>query len=56
MSELILFWSGIGCACFCYDIAKQKNQGGIGWFFLGAVFNVIALIAIAGMPSKKEVE
>ncbi|MEG2568047.1 MAG: hypothetical protein RSA84_17750, partial [Acinetobacter sp.] len=36
--------------CFCFAVAKSKDRSGGLWFILGVVFNVIALIAIAGMP------
>ena len=37
-------------AAFCACLAAEKNRNSWSWFFLGAVFGLIALIAIVGMP------
>jgi hypothetical protein len=47
LALLGLFIFGI----FCSFIASQKNRNPIAWFFLGFFFSLIALIAIAAMPS-----
>ncbi|MFC2083649.1 hypothetical protein ACFLS9_01195 [Bacteroidota bacterium] len=35
---------------FCAFIAKEKNRDSAAWFFLGLLFSLIALIAIAVVP------
>ena len=39
-------------AAFCACLAAEKNRDAWSWFFLGAVFGLIALIAIVGMPNR----
>lgn len=41
---------GVVCGAFSSIVASAKNQGGVHWFFLGLIFSIFALIAIAGMP------
>ena len=40
--------------CFCGMLASKKNYPELKWLFLGAIFPVIALIAIAGLPDQTE--
>jgi hypothetical protein len=35
-------------------LASEKNYHELKWLILGAIFPVIALIAIAGLPDKTE--
>ncbi|MBM4167401.1 MAG: hypothetical protein FJ218_10860 [Ignavibacteria bacterium] len=37
---------------FCRWLATQKGYDGMLWFLLGFLFSVLALIAIAGAPTK----
>ena len=37
-------------AFFSGSLAVQKNRNETAWFFLGLLFSIIALIAIAGSP------
>jgi len=46
--------SGIVIACFCSVVAGAKGYSGLAWGLGGFFFNIIALIAIAGMPVKKQ--
>jgi hypothetical protein len=46
----------IGCAGLCAVVASAKNQGAASWFFAGLLFGILALIAIAGMPTLPEKE
>jgi hypothetical protein len=47
---LVIVYS-IATGFFCAGIAESKGRDNIGWFFLGLFFNIIALVAIAGIPS-----
>lgn len=38
-------------ALFCTGVAISKGRSQILWFLLGFFFNILALIAVAGMPS-----
>lgn len=38
---------------YAMRLADVKGYGTFGWFLGGLFFNVIALIAIAGLPVKK---
>lgn len=42
------------CGVICAVIAGSKNRSGIGWFFLGCLLNIIAIIIIAviGDPAR----
>jgi hypothetical protein len=35
---------------FSAAVAKSKNRDGAGWFFLGFLFTLPALLAVCGMP------
>lgn len=50
---VILIVYCIVCGCFCYFVAQEKNRNDVGWFCWGLLFGIIALLAIAGVPSKK---
>ena len=39
---------------FCGILASEKNYPEIKWLILGAIFPIIALIAIAGLPDHSE--
>jgi hypothetical protein len=39
---------------FAASVAQSKRRDPIGWFILGFLFSIIAVIAIAGMPSLPE--
>jgi len=43
---------GIIFGVFCNWLAKQKGYDGLIWFLLGFLFSFLALIAIAGAPTK----
>jgi bacteriorhodopsin len=40
----------ISCGVFAAVVAGSKNRSRWNWFMAGLVFNIVALIAIAGMP------
>ena len=44
---LLLVLQGVVFGGFCAWLAKQKNRDVGGWFFLGLLFSLVALIAIA---------
>jgi hypothetical protein len=51
MSPIIIaFIASLAFAGFSSYIADEKNRSAISWFFLGLFFNIIALIAITGLP------
>lgn len=41
---------------FCAFIAKSKNRNMVGWFYLGFLFSIIALIALVGTPARNQTE
>jgi peptidoglycan/LPS O-acetylase OafA/YrhL len=43
--------SAIVCGAFAAVVAGSKNRNKGNWFWAGLLFNIVALIAIAGMPS-----
>lgn len=49
MGIVVTVWilSGLLCAF----IASQKGRNGLGWFFIGALFGVFAVVAIIAVPS-----
>jgi hypothetical protein len=46
---VLFLW--FGCAVLASSVADSKGRSGLMWFLAGVIFNVLALIAIAGMPS-----
>ena len=42
---------GLTFGVFSYFIAKEKNRDPIGWFIIGFLFNLIALIALIALPT-----
>ncbi len=49
---LIALWTT--CAGFAAFIAKSKRRDAVGWFLLGLMFGILALIAIAAVPALAE--
>ncbi len=49
---VILIVYSTACAILCSVVADAKNRDSGGWGFAGFLFGVLALIAIAGMPSE----
>jgi hypothetical protein len=49
-----LFATGAVCGSFASNLADQKGYSAIHWFLAGFFFNIIALIAAAGLPLKRE--
>lgn len=47
---------GIVFGVFCGWVAAQKGYGPMNWFILGVFFSLLALIAIAGAPTKNRTE
>jgi len=48
-----LFFPWLVCAFFTAAIAISKSRSGFGWLILGLLFPILALIAVAVMPSLK---
>ena len=42
---------GIVFGAFCAYIAETKHRNGGTWFLFGFVFNLVALLAVIGVPS-----
>ncbi|MBC8313493.1 MAG: hypothetical protein H8E33_04550 [Candidatus Cloacimonetes bacterium] len=47
---IILIAYSFICGNFSGYVASKKGYDGLGWFFLGLLFNLVALIAVAGLP------
>ena len=50
---LIVFASGLVFGGACAVVASNKNRDPLGWFVLGFVFSLIALIVIAALSPVK---
>lgn len=48
----VIFWLlvNVVIGVFTGWLAEQKGYSGVAWFFVGTVFSVIALLAMAGAP------
>ncbi len=49
--EWILFWLGFAIAAGV--VGSAKGRSGFGWFLLGLLFSLFALIVVACLPSKR---
>jgi hypothetical protein len=47
---IVVLISAITCGAFAAVVAGSKNRNKGNWFWAGLLFNIVALIAIAGMP------
>jgi hypothetical protein len=47
----IIFW--LGCAIVTAIVASSKGRSGIGWFILGCLLPLFALLLVALMPAIK---
>lgn len=55
MNLLLVFGIvGVLCGGTAAYIAGTKNRDGTSWFFLGLIFGVFALIAIAAVPKLED--
>ena len=55
--SLIVFTSGIVFGGACAILASNKHRDPLGWFVLGFLFSIIALIVIAALsPAEKPPE
>ena len=48
----LLFIAAPACGAYAAVVASVKGYSGVGWFFAGLFFNIIGLIAAAGLPMK----
>ncbi|MHB8512810.1 MAG: hypothetical protein ACYDCC_11585 [Actinomycetota bacterium] len=50
--SLLVGWviSAVITACFGIYLASAKNRSVVGWGFLTAIFGLIALVCLAGLP------
>lgn len=51
-----LFWIWVAFGVVCAFVAPSRGRSGLGWFFLGVLFSVFALIVLLALPSKAEQE
>lgn len=51
MFEVVVFWFII--AVVTGIVASSRGRSGFGWFLLGGLFSVIALVLVALLPSRK---
>ena len=49
--ELILFW--FGCAVVTDIIASSKGRSGFGWFILGGLSSLFALLLVIVLPPQR---
>jgi len=52
---ILILADGIIFGAFCAFIAKEKNRDTGAWFFLGLLFSLIGLIAIAAVPKLEKI-
>ena len=52
----VLIIYSIICGILCAYVANEKNREGLSWFFIGLFTGILGLIAIAGTPSKQEID
>jgi hypothetical protein len=57
-APFIIGWLGFGILIggFCAYIAAQKGRSGGAWFFLGLLFGILALVAIAAVRALEKKE
>ncbi|MBA4312191.1 MAG: hypothetical protein C0417_06135 [Chlorobiaceae bacterium] len=53
---LIFLIQAIIFGSFCAFIAREKNRYSIGWFFLGFLFSLIALLALIAVPTAPKLD
>jgi len=49
--ELMVFWLVVAVATAM--VANSRGRSGFGWFILGGMFSLIALLVVAVLPSQK---
>lgn len=52
MEVVLIFW--IVCAVACALVASSKGRSSVGWFILGLLFSVFALVIVACLSSVKK--
>jgi hypothetical protein len=48
---IVLLLQGVIFGGFCSFIAGQKNREAAGWFVLGFLFSLVALLALVAVPT-----
>lgn len=51
---VIIILYSVAFGAYTAQVADEKGYSGTAWFFGGLFFNFIALIAVAGLPMKKD--
>lgn len=51
LATIVIFWLAIGS--LCAYVASQKGRSALNWFLLGILFDILALVALAALPSNK---
>lgn len=49
---ILMIW--LTCAVFTAVIASSKGRSGLGWFLIGCLFGIFALLAVGFMPAQKK--
>ena len=49
-------FAGLVFGAFCRAVASEKGRSAASWYLLGFFFNLPALVAIAGMPVKENIQ
>jgi hypothetical protein len=51
---MTFFFIWLVCAIVAGVIASSRGRSGFGWFLLGCIIGIFAVILVAILPSKKE--
>jgi len=54
MMSLVI--QGIVFGLFCAFVAKSKNRNMVGWFYLGFLFSIVALLTLVGVPALNQTQ
>jgi uncharacterized membrane protein YeiB len=49
--EILILW--VACAIICAIVANLKGRSVVGWFFLGLLFGLLAVIIILCLSSNR---
>ena len=52
---IIAFFVLIACGAVASGVANERGHNPVGWFFLGVLVNVLAILFVAIAPQNKEV-
>lgn len=49
-----IFWFWLGIAVVTGVAGSSRGRSGFGWFILGAMFSIVALLLVLVLPSRQE--